>query len=159
MAYEQERNPRRREFTCPCGKTFTRVKGQGVGKYCSRDCAAAGRVRPESEHTRGKGWAATAEGVRVRDGRLCVRCGAPELPKRRHAVDHIVPWVLVKHRPDIANDPSNLATLCHPCHGVKTAITEPRLLRGDFLALREFYGDEVMATAKAALLAMDVSHG
>ena len=58
---------------------------------------------------------------------------------------------MVKHAPELANGPGNLATLCHSCHGIKTTVTEPRLLRGDWLALREFYGAETMERAKATL--------
>ena len=154
-AYEHDRQPRSFEFTCACGKTFRRsaahVKRFGKPKYCSKACASAGRVRPESVASRGPGWRKLAEVIRERDGRRCVKCGEPELPRRRHAVDHIVPWVLVKVRPEVGNDPANLATLCHRCHGIKTTVIEPRLLAGDFLAIQEFYGREVMEQAKATL--------
>lgn len=60
-----------------------------------------------------------------------------------------MPWVLIKHRPEVANDPANLATLCDQCHGRKTTVIEPRILRGDWLALQEFYGRPVMLAAMA----------
>lgn len=119
-------------------------------RFCSRDCAALARVRPGSTHSRGAGWRRRAEGIRERDGRSCVRCGEHE-QRRKHAVDHIVPWVLVK-ADDRGNHEDNLATLCLRCHGVKTTVTEPRMLRGDWLALREFYGDERSERAMAVVL-------
>lgn len=143
---------RRVDLVCPtCGVTFSRPAAwvkQGA-KHCSRSCASRARVRPDSEVSRGPGWRRLAETIRERDGRRCVRCSEPEGERRRHPVDHIVPWVLVKHRPEIANDPANLATLCAACHGRKTTVIEPRLLRGDWLALQEFYGRPVMLAAMA----------
>lgn len=145
---------RRVELVCPsCGETFSIPKAwlrQSVkNHHCSRACAAAGRVRTGSEVSRGRGWRALAERIRVRDGRRCVRCSEPEAPGRRLPVDHIVPWVMVKQRPEVANEEGNLATLCDACHGRKTTLIEPRLLAGEWLALQEFYGREVMLAARA----------
>lgn len=147
---------RRVELVCPvCGSKFSRpaawVRKQGSSRHCSRECAGRARVRPESEKSRGPGWRRLAESIRERDGRRCVRCSEPEDDRRRHSVDHIVPWLLVKHAPDIANDPTNLATLCDSCHGVKTMKIEPRLLRGDWLALQEFYDRPTMLAAMGLL--------
>lgn len=55
---------------------------------------------------------------------------------------------MCKAEEEVANASANLATLCIACHGVKTMAIEPRLVRGDWLALREFYGT---ARAEAAL--------
>ena len=144
--HQHQIQPRSFTFTCrQCGAEFVRSASQvrqgGKPKYCSRACQGLGRVRLESERSRGPGWRRRAKEIRSRDGHRCVRCDAPE-DGRLHAVDHIVPWVLMKSRPELANADDNLATLCISCHGTKTATTEPRMLRGDFLALREFYGEE-----------------
>lgn len=153
-------NQRRRVvLTCStCGKTFERVaawhRKNGRNVYCSRPCQSWGRVRPGSTHSRGPGWRKLAEEIRVRDGRRCVRCREPEPPGRRHAVDHIVPWLMLKDDLEVANDPANLATLCAPCHGIKTSVIEPRLMRGDLLALQEFYGRRIMEAATQRLPAL-----
>lgn len=132
---------------CPmCGREFSRPRAWGKPKFCSRDCAAVGRTRVESMHSRGEGWKAIAAWIRDRDDHRCVRCNAPE-SGRKHAVDHIVPWVLCKQYENRANHDDNLATLCIACHGVKTSGIEPRLLRGDWLALEEFYGRKRAAAA------------
>ncbi len=47
-----------------------------------------------------------------RDGHQCTRCGG----RVKLQVDHIIP-----RSRDGSNDPSNLQTLCTPCHKVKTA--------------------------------------
>lgn len=133
------------ELVCAaCGTTFTRSKAwtrKARHHYCSRPCQAIGRVRGESMHSRGKGWRKIAEAIRERDGRRCVRCGEVEGTRKLH-VDHVLPWRWLAHVPEIANDDRNLASLCERCHGVKTSVVEPRLGRGDFLALEEFYGKD-----------------
>lgn len=96
----------------------------------------------------------------MRDGRRCVRCGDGEVGGRRHAVDHIVPWVIAKANHYAANSDANLATLCHPCHGIKTTVTEPRIMRGDWLALSEFYGPErAKAAMHIAIPDKEITHG
>lgn len=77
-----------------------------------------------------------------------MRCGGDD-GGAELSVDHVVPWVMMKADEALANHPDNLASLCRSCHGVKTAVTEPRLLRGDTLALREFYGRERAGRALA----------
>jgi 5-methylcytosine-specific restriction endonuclease McrA len=148
----KKENPLVVPLTCiSCGRSFTRprawVRRNTKNVYCSRECQTDGRIRPGSTHHRGRGWKKLAEEIRVRDGRRCVRCGVAEEPNRRHSVDHIIPWLLLRETPEVANDPENLATLCSPCHGIKTTKIEPRLMKGDFLALQEFYGREVMKAA------------
>lgn len=109
--------------------------------YCSRECLGASRVRLGSVVSRGPGWVKLREVIRERDGRCCVRCGDPEPANKRLAVDHIIPWLLCRSDPAIANDPRNLASLCLKCHGVKTTVVEPALFKGDLLSLRSFYGE------------------
>lgn len=150
-AWVQAQERRRVVGCCPvCGTTFDRPRAWGKPVYCSKICQAEGRVRPGSEKSRGRGWRKLRDRVRERDGYLCVRCEAAE-DGRRHAVDHIVPWVLVKEDQTRANDEANLATLCARCHGVKTAVTEPRLFRGDVAALYEFYGHKRADAAMTAV--------
>lgn len=135
-----------------CGGSFDRVNAwvtKNAGPvYCSRACQGAARVRPGSAQSRGRGWRRIAAAIRERDGRVCVRCGTVD-EGRELAVDHIIPWLLVRHDEARANDPDNLASLCSSCHGVKTTVIEPRLARGDFIALTEFYGAERAARAIA----------
>lgn len=130
-------------LTCAaCGKQYERPKAwvrKSGSKYCSRACQGVGRQREGSSHHRGTGWRKIAAGIRQRDELRCVRCNGQD-DDRELAVDHIVPWVLVRSDEAAANHPDNLAALCGSCHGVKTSSIEPRLLRGDWLALQEFYG-------------------
>lgn len=58
------------------------------------------------------GWSDIAEGIRSRDRHRCVLCGNPE-NGRAHDVHHID---YDRH----SNEPSNLVTLCHPCHSKTT---------------------------------------
>jgi 5-methylcytosine-specific restriction endonuclease McrA len=154
--HQHATEPRRVEFSClMCGTTFSRpiswVRKDGKPKYCSRPCAAQGRLREGSSGHRGPGWRRLAETIRERDERLCVRCGTSEAADRRHAVDHVIPWIMLRHSPSVANDPANLATLCARCHGIKTTVTEPRMFKGDFLSLVEFYGREIADRVDAQL--------
>lgn len=53
------------------------------------------------------------QGVYVRDGFRCRRCGAPKTkPKSLHA-HHIKPWA---GNPELRFNESNAVTLCRPCH-------------------------------------------
>lgn len=154
-AQKAERS-RQVDLTCSgCGKAFQRVaawvKKNSGAVFCSHECKGQAQRREGSTSYRGPGWQRLAETIRVRDGRRCVRCGEREGPDRRHAVDHVVPWVLLSERVDLANDPANLATLCLACHGVKTFSIEPRLLQGDLLGLQEFYGREMMLAARSRM--------
>lgn len=65
------------------------------------------------------------------------------------SVDHIVPWIMSGVDEEAANHDDNLASLCSVCHGVKTHRIEPRLLKGDWLSLVEFYGQEIADRAMA----------
>lgn len=142
-----------------CGKTFQRVaawvRKRGKHVYCTAACSRAARVIPESEHSRGRHWLRIAETIRERDQHQCVRCGSPQKGSRRFPVDHVIPWRLVRHHEERANDSVNLATLCHSCHGKKLAV-ERAMTRGDWLALRRFYGD---ARALAAMAFAEIANG
>ncbi len=139
-------------YTCPaCNKPFQRRRATGKHVYCSRACHGQGRTLPGTTGHRGTGWRKIAAATRDRDDHRCVRCGVAELHGlRMHAVDHMIPWRLLAHLEELANADANLATLCHPCHGMKTTVTEPRMLRGDWMALDEFYGPALAAAAIAA---------
>lgn len=50
------------------------------------------------------------ERIRERDGRRCVLCGATA-----NQVDHIIPYC-----DGGSDDPSNLRTLCGPCHSARS---------------------------------------
>jgi 5-methylcytosine-specific restriction endonuclease McrA len=141
-------------LTCAsCGKTYERPKAwvrKSGSKYCSRACQGVGRQRADSTSHRGTGWRKIAARIRQRDELRCVRCSGQD-EGRELAVDHIVPWVLVSSDETAANSDANLASLCLSCHGTKTASIEPRLLRGDWLALQEFYGKPTADAAFAAV--------
>lgn len=88
-----------------------------------------------------------------------MRCSAPDgkAKSERLNVDHRVPYRMLADHPTIADDERNLSSLCPKCHAVKTHRIEPRMLRGDFLALDEFYGpgsrllaEQLFAEAAAA---------
>lgn len=70
------------------------------------------QMNPEWSHFRD--WKRTRALVMRRDGGRCVNCGA-----EAKEVDHIVE---IQHGgPEF--DPSNLRSLCHECHRVKTGAT------------------------------------
>jgi 5-methylcytosine-specific restriction endonuclease McrA len=56
-------------------------------------------------------WGSTVKRIKARDGYRCVLCGS----KDRVSVDHITP----RSQGGSDND-SNLRTLCHSCHALKT---------------------------------------
>lgn len=64
---------------------------------------------PDS-HPYGEDWPAVRERVWKRDGYACTRCGTDDRTIQAH---HVVPRAA--GGPD---DPTNLLTLCRPCHGV-----------------------------------------
>lgn len=102
----------------------------------------------------GKRWRDRAEEIRALDGYRCVRCGAADEPTNQAArlqVDHILPRRLLVDRPDVVDLDINLASLCPPCHAVKTHRYEPRILRGDMLAIEDFYGRAVRFVAVEVL--------
>jgi hypothetical protein len=95
-----------------------------------------------------------AEKIRIRDGRVCVRCGKTEKEQGfKMSVDHIIPLRLVLSwneagLTDVSpNNEANLMSLCKNCHGIKTA-AEIRYLRGDAVGFwRELGGHEGIAVA------------
>lgn len=151
-SYSHKTNPRRFDFNCIiCGKTFERFSAnirKGKPRYCSRACQGKGKVREGSTTSRGAGWGEIRQTVRRRDSDRCVKCGEPDATGRKLAVDHVIPWLLVKSDPSVGNHLDNLASLCSSCHGKKTSVVEPRLIRGDILALRNFYGVEIADRAE-----------
>jgi DEAD/DEAH box helicase domain-containing protein len=78
----------------------------------------------------GPDWPKIRERVRARDGFRCQVCGRPESGPstalrtgRQHDVHHKTPFRFFMRRADdlnkaraVANNPSNLTTLCHECH-------------------------------------------
>ena len=131
-----------------CGRSFTKPPcwvARSEKSYCSRRCASDGRHRGASLPRRGRKWRDLAAEIRERDGQICVRCGEPEPPGTTKSlnVDHILPARLFLDCPEAADNPINLASLCTSCHAVKTHRYEPRILRGDLLAIDEFYGTAV----------------
>lgn len=158
VEWRQAQDAERSELTCSsCGRLFHRPnawvrKGKpGAPVYCSRRCTDDGRYRGAALPRRGRRWRELAESIRERDDYRCVRCGEPETNGRSLSVDHILPARMFLMAPELADDPRNLASLCAACHAVKTHRYEPRILRGDFLAIDEFYGTETRCVVVALI--------
>jgi 5-methylcytosine-specific restriction endonuclease McrA len=152
---------RRISLTCAqCGDTFERpaawVRKGSANTYCSDACARLARRRGARLPNRGVAWRELAERIRERDENCCVRCGQPEPSTKRLNVDHIVPARLLLDAPEIADDPGNLASLCTACHAIKTHRYEPRILRGDWLAIEEFYDAETRERVTALISAVTI---
>jgi DEAD/DEAH box helicase domain-containing protein len=81
-------------------KTVARVKAQGLWN-----------IAPNNY---GKDWGEISYAIRKRDRFLCQHCGLAETEEPHH-VHHIVPFRRFD-KPEEANDPSNLVTLCSRCH-------------------------------------------
>ncbi|MHA3978748.1 HNH endonuclease [Halovulum sp. GXIMD14794] len=60
-----------------------------------------------------KRWKGLRWQILRRDGFQCVKCSA----RGRLEVDHIKP---VRDAPELSYEPTNLQTLCKPCHSAKT---------------------------------------
>jgi len=75
-----------------------------------------GYERHSKRVTKSKRWRVLRWEILERDGFACTTCGARGV---RLEVDHIDP---VRNAPDRAFDPSNLQSLCAPCHTRKTRI-------------------------------------
>jgi hypothetical protein len=114
--------------------------------FCSMTCSRTFQVgenstswRGGSDPNRGAGWLKLAETIRERDGYECRRCGkSQEENGRKLDVDHIRPW---RSCPSVAvaNDPSNLVSLCHLCHKWKTQVAERRWLKtGDSHGMAQY---------------------
>lgn len=83
-------------------------------------------------------WKALARSIRERDKHTCRRCRrVHQSNERAYPVDHVVPWRVFEDKAQ-ANDPSNLATLCHSCHTWKTTTVEAAYFRGDLLGLQNY---------------------
>lgn len=69
---------------------------------------------------------------------MCRRCGHNVLGDVHPGhVDHLVPRRLCSSA-TVADDPHNLALLCHTCHAYKTQVLEPELYRGHVDVFAEF---------------------
>ena len=80
-----------------------------------------GKTAHGNRSFRGAGWGTLREKIRKRDGNKCLRCG---ITNDEHVMDrgyslhvnHIIPFWQYQGNNAAANNPSNLETLCHPCH-------------------------------------------
>src|SRR6185437_1971312 len=105
-----------------CGSDYIRypshAAGQsGKGKYCSRACRDKHRVGTKHPQYlggppcyRGANWSGQKRAARRRDNFICQSCGVDGTD-----VHHKQPFRLFNDYV-IANDLSNLVTLCRPCH-------------------------------------------
>jgi 5-methylcytosine-specific restriction endonuclease McrA len=118
-----------------CGKPLRRSLfrlGQRRGQFCSYECRGAA-VRGANHHlwrggrieSYGPSWPPARDATRTRDRYACKLCGVPKPDSRHHDVHHIVPFRLfgyvatgehANNRDVVANDLSNLITLCRRCH-------------------------------------------
>lgn len=148
--YDKANKPQKLTCTCSvCGKTFETWPAwmrNGRAKTCSKECASRARYKG-TEHGRGVGWKKLSAEIRVADENQCVRCGT-EPDARELSVDHVIPWRMWVNKV-AANDRRNLRSLCDRCHGIKSSSVEPKLEKGQWLALKTFYGDEVAESAMA----------
>ncbi|MEP7199194.1 MAG: Zn-binding domain-containing protein, partial [Chloroflexota bacterium] len=77
----------------------------------------------------GPNWQDVRKRVRERDGYRCQNCGVPENGAEHH-VHHKIPFKQFANVPQ-ANQPSNLVTLCPPCHAkAETAVRVRSSLAG-----------------------------
>lgn len=119
---------------CPsCHEWFeyrpaTRVKG--IQTFCNQDCSKTfirnhpeinPRYRGGREKGYGPNWPKLAESIRARDSYTCQNCGLRQTKPKLH-VHHIQPRRSFNGDFELANDSSNLVTLCVACH----MLLEPR---------------------------------
>ena len=136
--------------TCEhCAREFRRTKAavkRTKHSFCNRLCASrflSGEHHPNwrggHDANRGPAWLKLAASIRERDSYVCRRCGTTQAANgQKLDVDHIVPWRLYPGRPDVANDPRNLVSLCRRCHRHKTAKLERAYLVGDCLGMHAY---------------------
>lgn len=137
------------EVTCAqCARTFRRTRAavkRVANVFCNKVCARkflSGENHPHwrggHDANRGPAWLKLAASIRERDGHACRRCGRTQAENgRKLDVDHIVPWRLFNSA-EIANQPSNLVSLCARFHRIKTAKMERAYLIGDCLGMHAY---------------------
>jgi|GEM_PF-5313481 len=118
-------------------------------QFCSVGCMRAfhrganhPHFRPEAigdpKRRAGRGaWMRRSREARARDGHACRRCGVKHEGGRQFPVDHIMPWRLFADKA-VADDLSNLATLCHSCHSWKTSVVEKEMLMGNMVGFQQY---------------------
>ncbi len=118
--------------------TYISTKGHRVCRACLKI------TRPISSSKRlFGGWRETTI---LRDGEKCVKCGMTRAEHRAKyncdiTVDHIDGRGKYTPQAEKNNDPSNLQTLCMPCHGRKDwsrAVPKSKLTAEDVLDIRMF---------------------
>lgn len=92
------------------------ASGEANGMYGKRGPEVPnwqGGVTPERQAFYSSGeWKRAARRVRERDKGICQRCGRDNSGSRDNHLHHITSFSVVERRAD----PSNLVTLCRPCH-------------------------------------------
>jgi hypothetical protein len=106
-----------------CGREFEKLESvidrAGGGKFCTRECRDThwkGEITPNWQdgggvYKRGSNWQSIRRRILKRDDYTCQQCGANE---NLH-VHHKTPFRMFDDD-GVANDESNLVTLCAPCH-------------------------------------------
>lgn len=136
-------------LTCPmCGAGFRRTRAavaRSKHSFCGPACARqfnrganSHMFRGDKDPNRGGEWKRLAASVRERDCYSCRRCGLCETGNgQKLSVDHVRPWRSFEDKQH-ANHPSNLVSLCRPCHSFKTTVVEKAWLRGDVMAFQSW---------------------
>ena len=135
--------------TCEvCGAGFRRTRAAVARtnrSFCSNACshqfnrgANSPMFRGDKDPNRGAEWNRLAASIRARDGYSCRRCGVCETGNgQKLSVDHIRPWRSFDDKAQ-ANHPTNLVSLCRPCHSFKTTTVERAWLSGDVIAFKQW---------------------
>lgn len=86
-----------------------------VGRQAGeKNPAWKGGVTPERQRVyKSREWKALVASVNERDGHRCVRCGSSATPDVRLNTHHLRRWSTY---PEGRCDPSNIVTVCEPCH-------------------------------------------
>lgn len=151
--YDFIRSKQRADVSCAtCKKKFSTRKRNQKNFFCSRECYrkfSTGKNHPQwrggHDYYRGPKWKNISRAKLCSEGWYCIKCHAGgDDTSVKMIVDHVIPSRLfAKEDFEVMNHMDNLVVLCNQCHGLKTSTIERRLLMGDFLGLKEFYGQEI----------------
>ena len=124
-----------------CGARFTVKKGYTSARFCSLQCSAIGIAKhgPDNpnwngghDKWRGENWHEQSWKARKRDSYTCQACGLVRKNNPALPVHHIVPYHDFNGDYEIANNLSNLVTLCKHCHAIIESNSKERNKSGQF---------------------------
>ncbi len=123
------------EIDLPAQHLYTTGYWFAIPEEITRQLAREGVLKLPNDY--GPNWQRQRDAARTRDGFRCTVCGAPEPPGRQHDVHHKKPFRdfgYVRGENDrylLANDLSNLITVCSLCHQeIETAEATRTALEG-----------------------------